>query len=271
MPYTLLKFLWWLLIAIWAGLFLGYLFWGRNGRRVEALTTERDEFQAALAISKKDAESAHAAVATREVECEQHKAQLEVCRTELATARNDLASCRTELESSKLTIVQQSASVNDAKVLASEVHRLAGIVHEHQSILGDLRARNWNVESKLNDLHGMLDLRSQPRGPLPPAPLPPDVSQASALLGYTVEVDDLKVIEGIGPKVAQVLADGGISTWWELAHADLRWLRRLLAAAGPRFQLQRPDTWPRQARLLALGKWDEFLSLTSALTGGVER
>jgi large subunit ribosomal protein L21 len=42
----------------------------------------------------------------------------------------------------------------------------------------------------------------------------------------------------------------------------------MLTDAGPRFRTQDPSTWPRQAALLADGRWDEFKRLTDELDGG---
>jgi len=80
--------------------------------------------------------------------------------------------------------------------------------------------------------------------------------------------DDLKAIEGIGPKIETLLHDAGILTWWQLANTDVAILGEMLQKAGPRFQLADPATWPRQALLAAEGRWDEFEAYQDALNGG---
>lgn len=79
-------------------------------------------------------------------------------------------------------------------------------------------------------------------------------------------LDDLELIEGIGPKIAAVLRDAGINTFPELAAADPAALRNVLRSAGLR--IADPTTWPDQARLAAEGKWEEFKTLTESLRGG---
>ncbi|HHB79676.1 MAG TPA: DUF4332 domain-containing protein [Saprospiraceae bacterium] len=80
--------------------------------------------------------------------------------------------------------------------------------------------------------------------------------------------DDLKKIEGIGPKIAQLLTDAGISTFAKLATAKQDKLKAILAAAGNRYKMHNPATWPEQANLAKNGQWDELKKLQDRLDGG---
>lgn len=80
--------------------------------------------------------------------------------------------------------------------------------------------------------------------------------------------DDLKKIEGIGPKIATILTEAGIATFADLAAADPEKIREILLAQGPRYQMHDPATWPQQAALAAAGKWDELQALQDSLKGG---
>lgn len=81
--------------------------------------------------------------------------------------------------------------------------------------------------------------------------------------------DDLKVIEGIGPKISQVLREGGIATFAQLAGTDAETIRVTLEAADPRLgRLADPSTWPAQAALAAEGKWEALADLQGELKGG---
>ncbi len=80
--------------------------------------------------------------------------------------------------------------------------------------------------------------------------------------------DDLKAIEGIGPKIAGLLKEAGIKTWKELANAPLDTLKKVLADAGSRFKLADPTTWSKQAQLADEGKWDELQEYQDFLDGG---
>lgn len=116
-----------------------------------------------------------------------------------------------------------------------------------------------------------------PAAPAAPAVVEP-VAETSATVAAAqapkapvkkgVKENDLKIVEGIGPKIEQLLHDGGIMTWAELATTPVTRLREILDAAGPRFQIHDPGTWPSQAKFAAEGKWDELKEYQDMLTGG---
>ncbi len=81
-----------------------------------------------------------------------------------------------------------------------------------------------------------------------------------------IEPDNLKKIEGIGPKIASVLNEAGIMTFQQLADTDVETLRSILDA--PRFRLADPSTWPEQAALAAKGAWEALKTLQEDLKGG---
>jgi large subunit ribosomal protein L21 len=83
--------------------------------------------------------------------------------------------------------------------------------------------------------------------------------------------DDIEIIEGIGPKIAKVLADNGITTFAALAAAKADDITAMLKASGGRFSLANTASWAEQAALLRDGKMDEFKKLTDELVGGVKK
>lgn len=107
-----------------------------------------------------------------------------------------------------------------------------------------------------------------------PAPLPAltdeQLAAGAALLGGKLRADDLKVLEGVGPAIEELLHGGGVRTWADLAAADPAALKAILEAGGPRFRVHDPASWPRQAALLANGAWQEFKDLCDQLTAGRE-
>lgn len=81
--------------------------------------------------------------------------------------------------------------------------------------------------------------------------------------------DDLKKIEGIGPKIASILSDAGFDTFAKLAGAKPEKISEVLVeAGGNRYKAYDPETWPKQAGLAAGGKWDELQKLQDELKGG---
>jgi predicted flap endonuclease-1-like 5' DNA nuclease len=81
--------------------------------------------------------------------------------------------------------------------------------------------------------------------------------------------DDLEIIEGIGPKIAQLLYAEGITTFAALANTAPSDIQPILDKAGPNFQLAKPATWPEQADLAARNRWRALKALQDALRGGI--
>ncbi|BAM00996.1 MULTISPECIES: DUF4332 domain-containing protein [Caldilinea] len=80
--------------------------------------------------------------------------------------------------------------------------------------------------------------------------------------------DNLQIIEGIGPKIAELLAQNGITTFADLAATSPEELRKMLLAAGRRFAVTDPTTWPEQAALAAKGDMEALKALQASLKGG---
>ena len=81
--------------------------------------------------------------------------------------------------------------------------------------------------------------------------------------------DDLTKIEGIGPKVAELLNSNGISTYKKLAETQVDAIKEVLTAAGGIMANMNPSTWPDQAQLAATGEWDKLKQWQDELDGGV--
>ncbi|MFD2822794.1 50S ribosomal protein L21 [Lacinutrix iliipiscaria] len=81
----------------------------------------------------------------------------------------------------------------------------------------------------------------------------------------TAKADDLKKIEGIGPKIASTLVEAGISTFADLAKTKAEKISEIIADVRGNHVT---DTWPAQAKLAADGKWDELKKWQDELDGG---
>lgn len=95
-----------------------------------------------------------------------------------------------------------------------------------------------------------------------------DAKAAGAAYGKKVTLDDLKIVEGIGPKIEEVFNAAGIQTWNDLATASVDKLKELLASAGSRYAMHDPSTWGEQAALARDGKFAELKDLQEKLDGG---
>ncbi|RXR21153.1 50S ribosomal protein L21 [Flavobacterium amnicola] len=92
--------------------------------------------------------------------------------------------------------------------------------------------------------------------------------EAKAPKAKAAKADDLKIIEGIGPKAAEVLVAAGIDTFAKLAKAKVEKINEILDSAEAKVQHLDPTTWGQQAQLAADGKMDELKKLQDELNGG---
>ena len=101
-----------------------------------------------------------------------------------------------------------------------------------------------------------------------PAAVATPVAQEVVAPAVIAEGDDLKIIEGIGPKIADLLVEAGIATFAQLAVTTPEAISEILEKAGPQYNIHNPATWPAQSQLAADGKWDELKTLQDELIGG---
>jgi large subunit ribosomal protein L17 len=96
------------------------------------------------------------------------------------------------------------------------------------------------------------------------------IEEVPAESGAAVEVtpDDIEIIEGIGPKIAEALAEAGVTTFAQLADMTPEAIQEIVSAAG--IGSKSPATWPQQAALARDGKFDELKAWQDQLNGGQE-
>jgi predicted flap endonuclease-1-like 5' DNA nuclease len=144
-------------------------------------------------------------------------------------------------------------------------------------------ARIASLEGQLADLQRAA--RTSPPAAPPPSPVAPPPAALAApsdlAAGPAIDLDlarahgfelkgpdDLEVIEGIGPKIAEMLRAEGITSFAALAARTPAELKGMLAWGGPTFKLANPTTWPDQADLAARNRWSTLRLLQDSLVGG---
>jgi small subunit ribosomal protein S1 len=80
--------------------------------------------------------------------------------------------------------------------------------------------------------------------------------------------DDLKKVEGIGPKIQDLLNNAGINSFLELSNANPDEIKEILLGGGSRYQMHDPTTWPAQAKMAADGEWDKLAEWQENAKGG---
>lgn len=84
------------------------------------------------------------------------------------------------------------------------------------------------------------------------------------------EKERLRKVEGIGPKIEQLLHENGILSFKQLSKTKATKLKKILSDAGSRFKMHDPTTWPEQSAMAAKGDWDKLKSYQEFLKGGVD-
>ena len=156
---------------------------------------------------------------------------------------------------------------------------LEPIVVERDRLRAELEpivAERARVRAAIDSVRPMPGAGNQATGSGPTAghyfalerPPPPDVAAAAAVLGREIELDDLRVVVGVGPAIESLCRRIGIRTWWDLATTETSLLRAMLIDARPGLAVDDSASWPIQARLLAEGRWVEFKAFTDELAAG---
>ena len=109
------------------------------------------------------------------------------------------------------------------------------------------------------------------RKPAKKAPPKLDIEAAKAA-GFKVKQnngqDNFTLIEGIGPKINELIHNDGIHTFTELANTHVDVIQKILDNAGPRYKLAKPGTWPAQSDMAASNRWDSLKAWQDELDGG---
>jgi predicted flap endonuclease-1-like 5' DNA nuclease len=230
-----------------------------------------------LAKLRADAEAAiDAANKAKQKQADAEKAKLE---TELRLKAVSEVASKAAAYEAQLNKLQSGgdAAANQVADLNQKNEALSRELNNTKTKLSDCEAKSnaaqleWN--SKLADAEAKLKAAQANVAPAAAAAAPTPAAAASTASGKSpigFNYDDLKAVEGIGPKVEGLFNAKGINTWKQLAGCSKEQVADVLASGGERFRILNGNSWPKQAELLAGGKWDEFKAYTDYLIAGVD-
>ena len=174
----------------------------------------------------------------------------------------------------KRIIVSHSRYLEDIRKEADQIVE-SEKTKEKDEIKKTIKATQSKVElSTFGDIEGFSELKEQMAAskasatsveavePVQPVQPEPKVSKTSA------KGDDLKKIEGIGPKIEELLHTAGIVTFADLSKAEVDAVKEILNAAGSRYQMHDPASWPMQAEMAANGEWEKLKEWQENAKGG---
>ena len=129
-----------------------------------------------------------------------------------------------------------------------------------------LKDKNTKLEAELASCNKQLSQKSElvvpaePVSPIVPAEalLPFNAQAAKSVFGKTIKQNDLKIVEGIGPKIQQLFNSFDIKTWKDLSETGVAKCQEILDSGGARYKIHDPASWPMQAKMAYEGKWKEL-------------
>jgi len=231
-----------LLIGIVSALLGGVIGWLLRNRRVTELESELNE----LNVKHDELNSAHGEL--QEKYNEEHRKYLNLS-TDFNVKREEVSKLNEEIEDLKTQLSEGVKTIEVIKEVPVEVIKEVEVIKQVEIKTEDDSAEN--SDSADGSSSGIS-------------------SSFGAISGAGVgQSDDLTRIEGIGPKINELLNNAGINTFAELAAAEIKQIEKILEDAGPRFRIHDPGTWPQQSALARDGKWDELQELQDRLDGGI--
>lgn len=171
-------------------------------------------------------------------------------------------------------ILKQNGVLSWSHLAQRSVEELQTILESEDPKLRIMDPSSWPFQAGLASKRAWAELvdfqRSIPSGSGAQDPASTKVEKWMIKAGIMKKYrqDDLKAIEGIGPKVAALLKAAGIDTWEKLAASSVEEIQSILDSGGDRFKFADPITWPIQAALAANGEWQELEALQEKLIGG---
>ncbi|SHI67042.1 hypothetical protein SAMN04487911_104129 [Arenibacter nanhaiticus] len=137
--------------------------------------------------------------------------------------------------------------------------------------LTSLRSKNDKLEADLltcNQKLTEMNAAPIPSNAITPPPMtkaatannsiPFSATAAKAALGKSIKENDLKVVEGIGPKIQLLFHSSDITTWQALSESSVSKCQEVLLSGGDRYKIHDPSSWPLQAKMAYEGKWKEL-------------
>lgn len=153
----------------------------------------------------------------------------------------------------------------------SENEKLNGKIHSLEKDLEACKKNSGKLKTEIDSLKTKNSAgNTQGFASLSETPIPYDAAAALAAFGKKIKQDDLKIVEGIGPKIEELYHNEGIKTWKALSETPLKQSKAILAAAGDKYAVHNPGSWAKQALMAYEGKWAKLKKWQEKHKGGKE-
>lgn len=189
---------------------------------------------------------------------------------------NELATYKQENERLKAEATQNNFDKDKISALELQAATAVALQTTKENLESEIAALQLRINESMNresDCKKMVDSLSaelnEAKNKIANSDTAMPVAMAAGIGAATITRDDLKIVEGIGPKIEELLHNAGILTFADLANTPADKVKEiLLRDGGERYRIHDPSTWGRQSELARDGKWDELKALQDELTAG---
>lgn len=194
------------------------------------------------------------------------QSELDTCKA----SQSNIQILNQDLQASKLKIVALENENTDLKTKADHhatslnaqtngaIGLAASTVASSDNNFADLEAENKRLKLRIVELEQQNTISA----------FTFDEQAAKLAFGKKITQDDLKIVEGIGPKIEELYHAAGIKTWKQLSTTSVEISQKILNDGGDRFAMHNPGTWADQAKLAYEGQWAELKKWQDELDAG---
>lgn len=183
-----------------------------------------------------------------------NKAEVEKKDQEIGDLKSRLAALEKDL----------AGHQGDAQKLRQEADNLKQETTKYRDEADKLKQESAKYRDEAEGLQRKLDTIQRDYIPVPQI----DLAAAKAAGLEISSATDFTVIEGIGPKINELIHAEGINTFLELSRTDVAVLQNILDKAGPAYKLAVPTTWAQQAEYVVYNRWQSLKKWQDELDHG---
>jgi len=197
------------------------------------------------------------------------ESNLSNCKADLEKSRSMVSEITTEKEGLQTTL---NARISDLATANARIVQLEGEIKisgvKAKVLQVSLEGEKTRLGEEIKHLRDELSKAGLKFSAEAPVLFVPDMKLAAEIFGKSYKADDLKIVEGVEPKIEELMHVAGIKSWAQLSETPAEKLKSILEAGGEQFKLHDPATWQHQAKLAAQGLWKELKELQDKIQGG---
>jgi chromosome segregation ATPase len=185
------------------------------------------------------------------------KAELAALRTQYETTQSLASRLKGDVEAGEVSTGKLRMELSSAQAKMGDHEKLIALLREE--IAGKQRSHEA-MSGRVSDIELAQQLEHERRTAM----------TRYGFVSRTRDRDDLTLVEGIGPKIEDVLIQARVDSHSKLAMSSVEDIARILERAGPQYKIANPGTWPRQAAMIVRGDFAELRRWQDELIAGVE-